>query len=111
MTHKKHSDLPWSYNPIPMTGYYNIEQKNGYLIGRTNDEKDASFITHACNTHHPMIKVLKEFADVVEASMVHGDIDLPLWIAKVRHAVALTEGDQEEADFQQSIIDTEEDLV
>lgn len=47
---------------------------------------------------------MKDFADVVEAFVMHGDVNLTLQIAEMRLYVAQHESDQEEIEFQRNII-------
>lgn len=48
--------------------------------------------------------MLADVADVVEAYLVHGDVDLELWVAKARATVARVDGDDAEAKHQYGII-------
>ena len=48
--------------------------------------------------------MLRDFADVVEAHLVHGEADLPHWIADARLMVAKAAGDVAEAEHQQSAL-------
>lgn len=49
-------------------------------------------------------EMLRDFADVVEAHLVHGDVDLPHWIAEARLIVAQVNGDAAEAEHQKANI-------
>jgi len=49
-------------------------------------------------------KVLKDFADAVEAYLVHGEVDLRRWVTGARLQAAIAEGDNEEVDFQRGVI-------
>jgi len=51
---------PYSYNPTPKAGYYNIEHSEGGIIGRTTREEEAEFIVQACNSHYALVKALNK---------------------------------------------------
>jgi len=50
------------------------------------------------------VEMLRDFADVVEAHLVHGEGDLPHWIAEARLMVAQANGDAAEAEHQAGIV-------
>jgi hypothetical protein len=57
-----------------------------------------------CDSARATKEILKEFADVVEAYLVHGDVNLREWIARARLQAAVAEDDNDEQDFQRAQI-------
>jgi hypothetical protein len=56
------------------------------------------------HTQKDPVEMLRDFADVVEAHLVHGEGDLPHWIAEARLIVAQAQGDAAEAEHQAEIV-------
>jgi hypothetical protein len=56
------------------------------------------------HTRKDPVEMLKDFADVVEAHLVHGEADLPHWIAEARLVVAEASADAAEVEHQQNAL-------
>jgi hypothetical protein len=60
--------------------------------------------TGSSPTVQDVAAMLRDFADVVEAHLVHGEGDLPHWIAEARLMVARATGDVAELEHQQNAL-------
>ncbi len=69
--------------------------------------KEAERNAHLVESAPETTQMLVDLADVVEAYLVHGHVNLPLWIAKARMQAATALNDDAERQYQADLIEKE----
>ena len=82
--------------------YQNDE--TGYQAETIEEVAELEEAERAKENAQEILQTLSDFAEAVEAYLVHGDGDLKKWIAKARKQVAIVRDDKAEIEYQDNII-------